>query len=339
MGYKGYISEILKFPNRNKDIGPIAALILGYFLKNPYTSTYQIYTYLKPTEHSMAYKNVFRRVQRLHSLNLIEKVKKIESQHAAIYYRLTTGGIFYLLYKRQYKPVSETLKKFFKNYSDNIIFKTFVYPYFEHRTILQLNVFYTQQISDYLYHCCKFTEHDELDLDKEESIIYENVFEWDKVSERITELGSLLRRKLNLGWLKEPANVQSMDEGNSLRISSGKNFLYIKLNKEKTKAVLTTDDKQRYEFKIDKISSERLEILAPYMTREEYGADYIEKQIELRLSALAFSVTRLSLQFGKHARESISYLLEDEKFIHLLTRIENRFREDYQEFMQLRNKK
>ncbi|HET7390103.1 MAG TPA: hypothetical protein VFJ51_04705 [Nitrososphaeraceae archaeon] len=77
----------------------------------------------------MVYKNVYKRVIRLRDLNLIEKVEK-ESRHEAIYYRLSTGGIYNLIHKQR-RLFVKLLKKVLQNYEDNITFKTLLYPYLE----------------------------------------------------------------------------------------------------------------------------------------------------------------------------------------------------------------
>lgn len=96
----------------------------------------------------MAYKNVHKIVKQLHSLKLIEVVgketikKERESIHNPKYYRLTTGGIFSLIYNHQFSLVSsgmQNIKKFFQNYSENILFRTILYSYFEEQSLEQQN--------------------------------------------------------------------------------------------------------------------------------------------------------------------------------------------------------
>ena len=49
----------------------------------------------------MRYKNVHKRVKRLHELKLIEITKRKNPTHGAIYYRLSTGGIYYLIQNQE----------------------------------------------------------------------------------------------------------------------------------------------------------------------------------------------------------------------------------------------
>ena len=68
-----------------------------------HNSSYKIFSLLKKTGHSMDYKNVNKRIRRLHELNLITEAKG-ESIHNAKFFALTSEGIFYLL--TQWQPIS-----------------------------------------------------------------------------------------------------------------------------------------------------------------------------------------------------------------------------------------
>ena len=78
------------------EIGDAALLILSYFVSRKFSSTYQIYSELKKSRSSMAYKNVHKRIQRLEALKLIQKVKGQETQHGAIFYQLSEAGLYHL---------------------------------------------------------------------------------------------------------------------------------------------------------------------------------------------------------------------------------------------------
>src|SRR6187200_740819 len=171
INYEGYISEISKFSHRNYKLGPVASLILMQYLERPYLSTYQIFIILKKMgkNYEMAYKNVHKRIKQLHSLKLIEIIGKEsidterESMHNPKYYRLTTGGLFHLISKDKtailYKNSGMGRKKIFQNYSDSIIFRTLLYPYFEEETLLQIkNQMLFTEIFSYLNKCCTITD-------------------------------------------------------------------------------------------------------------------------------------------------------------------------------------
>ena len=166
--YEDYLSQISKFQDRNYDLGPTASRILFYFILRPYLSTYQIFSFLRMTlSNRMAYKNVHEIVKKLHSLELIELVgkkllkKERDSLHNPIYYKLTTGGIFHLIYKDQISLMTSDIgriKKFFQNYSENIVFRTILYPYFDEQSLSRMdNSIIIEGILDYLNKCCAIT--------------------------------------------------------------------------------------------------------------------------------------------------------------------------------------
>ena len=106
----------------------------------------------------MIYKNVHSRVKKLHKLNLIQAVEK-ESDHAAKYYRLSIGGLYNLIYKRR-KSFLRLFKRMLENHGDNIIFNTFLYPYFNRATMMEstLSLISFSKVCSYLYDCCDVTE-------------------------------------------------------------------------------------------------------------------------------------------------------------------------------------
>src|SRR5918992_438364 len=129
-----YLEEISKLPNRNIILGPVEEEFLKYFAENLYLSAYQvrslhnsrqklwIYKHTQKQEpNPMIYKNVHKRVKRLYELKLIEKEEK-EFKHRAIYYRLSTGGIYYLIHNKSREFIT-LLQNVLQNHSDNIIFK------------------------------------------------------------------------------------------------------------------------------------------------------------------------------------------------------------------------
>lgn len=91
-------------------------------------TAYLIHSDLKKRGISMDYKNVSKRVRRLHELKLITESKG-ESAHRAKFYKLSTEGLFYLLVNCPITP------RMLIEYKDNIILKSLLYPYFEEKTV------------------------------------------------------------------------------------------------------------------------------------------------------------------------------------------------------------
>lgn len=108
-------------------------------------TAYNIHSYLKKRENTTDYKNVTKRVRRLHELKLITEVRG-ESAHGAKFYTLSTEGLFYLLVDY---PISPML---IIKHKDNIILKSLLYPFFEEQTIEAGGDNY--EIGRYLKECC-----------------------------------------------------------------------------------------------------------------------------------------------------------------------------------------
>ena len=68
------------------------------------------------------------------------------------------------------------------------------------------------------------------------------LFSWDEIpgedSDRLIEF---IEQKFGIGWIKT-ANIEKMDDVRTIRVSTEKNSLSLKLNREQTKAVLTIDN-------------------------------------------------------------------------------------------------
>jgi hypothetical protein len=83
----------------------------------------------------MAYKNIHKRVQRLKELGFIVRVNRKETEHKAIFYRLSEAGIFYWFLKAEHVSFILTVPSILANYSDCAFLEVFVYPYFEKATL------------------------------------------------------------------------------------------------------------------------------------------------------------------------------------------------------------
>jgi hypothetical protein len=88
----------------------------------------------------MAYKNVHKRIQRLESLQLIEKVEITESEHGAKYYRLTEAGIYELFANFRRDSLTIAFPKILENYGNLAFFDTFLYPYFAQESLMSFKM-------------------------------------------------------------------------------------------------------------------------------------------------------------------------------------------------------
>jgi len=115
-------------------------------------SVYQIHSYMKKRGSSMAYKNVHQKVHKLLSLGLIEEIETGYVLHGAKYYQISLNGWVNLILEAEYSYFQGAIKQY---YDKNIIFKTFIYPYFELETIsFFLNYL---EVNTYLRNCCRTT--------------------------------------------------------------------------------------------------------------------------------------------------------------------------------------
>ena len=113
-----------------------------------YTSSYKIYSLIKRAKLSTDYKNVNKKVKRLHELHMITGAKG-ESIHNAKFYALTPEGLFYLLSDGIFDLKKEWISKF----KDNIVLRYLLEPYFEEDTIVVYGIHY--EIAKYLKECCQ----------------------------------------------------------------------------------------------------------------------------------------------------------------------------------------
>jgi DNA-binding Lrp family transcriptional regulator len=151
---------------KKSELDDKALTILQLFCYTEHRSVAEISEQLNLMGVKMAYKNVHKRVQKLESLHLIQKDGSI-SKHEAIYYRLTPEGIYMLFLERsegivinqcrvstERKSVSN-VQNFLKNYGDDLLFKSFVFPFFNKETLNKIGSAFLWDIYDYLHNCCE----------------------------------------------------------------------------------------------------------------------------------------------------------------------------------------
>jgi hypothetical protein len=102
---------------------------------------------------SLAYKNVHRRIRRIHEAGLIEEITKQGGyKHGAINYRLTSRGLMYLFSELMTpKNIHEIMLK----YSQNTLFKFFVYGFFEKQTLTRSTPTLEFLLQDYIEEGCQ----------------------------------------------------------------------------------------------------------------------------------------------------------------------------------------
>ena len=336
-----YIEEVSNLPNRSVTLGPVEEEFLIFFAENSYLSAYQVrslhnspqnlWIYKRIRKHEpkpMAYKNVHNRIKRFYELKLIEKEEK-ESEHGAIYYRLSTGGIYYLIHNKNLEFIN-LLKKVLHNHSNNIIFKIFLDPYINRDTLLQIQS--TSRISrvcSYLHGCCEATER-AIESINRSSIghLAEQVFMWyDVPGVDNHRLIDFLKQKFDVDWL-EKAEIIKSDDHNAIRISRGSKSIMIKLDDKKDKAILTINRKNKYEFTF---LPRTYGVLYRGQSIKEFEANSLPLSIKSLVANLVFA---LALE-GFAIESDIKALAQDKKFMGLLNDNKQKLDQSYQKLLEV----
>jgi hypothetical protein len=347
INYEEYMSEISKFSNRNYDLGPVASQMLMQFVQHPYLSAYNIFSSLRKMggKHKMAYKNVHKRIKQLQSLNLIREIGResisTRTLHNPKYYRLTTGGIFHLMHNATllYHNGLPGIKQMFQNYSENIIFRTILYPYFGKETLSKVNrprIF--RDILDYMNKCCTVTEENIQFRKYNDEFILARLFNWDSPEEYKLETMVLLNEEFNLRFTEQP-QIEKIDGGRTIKISSKNKSVFIKLADKKDTAILTTADKKTYELGVE-LSDGKYYVGIRIDTYKEAALKRLVHDIQSNLFTLA-----LSIIVGSADKEFIGFteetpsskiLSQDKKLMSLLERTKKIVEERYQKLIQLK---
>jgi hypothetical protein len=332
---------------------------LYQFATSKSLSTYQVFSLLKKTPYKSEYKNVYKKVQNLHSLNLIEKLPKTldNIEHGAIFYKITSIGIFYLM-----ENMSSNLNfEILKHHGEDPFFKIFVYPYFEQHTLINLKFDHIKhEIFNYFNSCCRILKdlfHYIKSIEKDKGI-YSWVEFWDALplyrneDDEKERFISILRYRFNLKWLDSKAKIEKIDEY-TITISQNNRIIYLKLNKSKTRAVLSYRNKILYEYIIRPLDEKdpdhnmRIEAFEPKTVEqlindkeEEVRIEIYENIENLSISLLKYCVRRYQFTNAERERiEDITNIAKDSKFIKVLESAEEKYNKNFSNFKGLARKK
>jgi hypothetical protein len=121
------------------------------------------------------------------------------------------------------------------------------------------------------------------------------VFSWDKIPEDNGKLKEYLKNNFGINWVNT-SEIKKSDDGASIKLSTEKNFLSLKLNNKRTKAILEVDDGRTIEFSA-KMEKEMLNI---------YSCDRLDRE-ELKEAEKIFR-DAISENFDKPAEALEKYL-------------------------------
>jgi hypothetical protein len=303
----------------------------------------------------MAYKNVLRCMRQLQSLNLIEligepsiKDKLKESLHNPKYYRLTTGGIFNLIYRISRDKTSALYRdptigtiRMFQNYSDNILFRTILSPYFETKTLSKIeNPAIFVELLDYLNKCCVHAENFIQYTKENKGSWVDSLFNWDFPEKYDIEAMDIMNDEFDLGFTEKPI-IEKIESEEMIKIFSKKKSVFIKLNYKKDAAILTTDDGKIYELGVE-LSDGKYIVGVRMGTHQEVAFSQLMHGINYSLLTLAVSmIMRITEKDFTALTEvnipSFRLLSMDRKLMPLLERTKKMFEERYQALIQLKN--
>ncbi|HJT83300.1 MAG TPA: hypothetical protein VJ697_02360 [Nitrososphaeraceae archaeon] len=332
---------------------------LYQFAKSKSLSTYQVFSLLKKTAYKSEYKNVYKKVQNLLSLNLIEKLPKSldNMEHGAIYYKITSIGIFYLMENMK----SDLNFEILKHHGEDPFFKIFLYPYFEKHTLMDLKFDHIKLgVFNYSNSCCRIFKNlfQYLKSIQKDKGIYSWVEFWDALplyrndddyKERFI---SILKDRFNLKWLDSKAKIENIDEY-TITISQYNRVVYLKLNESKTTAVLSYQNKILTEYIIRPLDEKkpnyamRIEAFEPKTVEqalkdkeEEIHMEIYENIENLSISLLKYCDIRY--QFTNAEREhieDITNIAKDSKFMQVLESAEEKYNKYFSMFKELGKKK
>jgi len=246
-GCREFITEISKVSKRRRKI-KLQDEFLILFAKTSPLSVYQIYNKHK-SDHRMRYiQSVRKKIKQLLDSNLIVKVKNRTSKHRAIDYRLSTGGLYHLIYNKRIEFIG-LFNRILQHYNQDIVFRILLYPYIQKSSLEGIrNASLISKICAYLYDCCEEVQNTLESIKKSHSrYVVQQVCLWNDVHERGEDnyrLIDFLKHKFNLNWLDNNVNVSKNSNDNIVRLSKGNNWLLIRLSEEKTEATMTVNGKE-----------------------------------------------------------------------------------------------
>lgn|GEM_PF-3442975 len=343
--YEHLFSYFSEWSKQGWTIKPVEKRLLQLYIGNFY-SVYDIQSYLKTAAgyknmhrrifNSTDYKNIHRRIQKLKKLKLIEERKSLnkKSDHGAKYYKLSEKGICYIILNTtsfigEYLNITQIIKLLRGNYPNSFIFRLFVNPFIEHKTIEE--IYGTAQVTafwQYLRNCCEAVQ-DLTNL----NIVGEQVFIWKDVLPNVTckfaslrdnRLAEFLKRQFNLNWLKN-AQITKFESDEVVKISYQAKSVIIELIDNKTKALLKIDRKETMKMNVTVFRDLQnqpyvFDICIPPVSIQETRRRRLEDKVKGLASQLALQLLSYPM-----IENDIKVLSQDNKFVKLVMQVKKDF--------------
>jgi hypothetical protein len=355
------LKTLSNLSNNSITLGRRQLMILYYFAENPGTSAYDISPVINKKDYKATqksyndYTDARRRIKRLKDLELIEKVEK-SNIHDAQYHKLSERGIYYIISNNlrfqfgQY----DIFYHLFKNYGDHPLFQYFLYPCIERNTLSKIrDTAIFSHVFSYLHDCCKKVEEtiymvSHPNNQTQNGYVTRRLFSWDLSKEDKDNLRSFLKQRFEWNWV-EYARVTKAKDQSSVEISDGRNSAFIKLNPDKTKAILkrkklpSLEEKEickfvvngsyvctsePYRFYLRTLDPSRM---PPPMSFEESHMEFFHFFITMRIRQLALSIQSNYVEPGYSA--AIQILRHDPKFVQVWKETKDQFDKNSAFFM------
>jgi hypothetical protein len=197
----------------------------------------------------ISYKNVHKRIQKLHSVGLIERVNKGEAnKHAAIFYRLTSFGVYYGI-RNNLASVEILL-----NHSKDPLFEIIMYPFISKKTMKGIKGRTTLvHIKEHLLACCEIIEERLRSFEqlKESGGGIELLCRWDQIidpsSFGLESFLKFLKNSLAMKWVDSDLDITQHAQ-NIIKISGRNHTIYLKLLD--SKAILFDGNRKVHQFDV-----------------------------------------------------------------------------------------
>ena len=335
-----------RFQSIDANISDDALDILELFAQTESLTITQITDIVRSTIIERAYKNVYYKIQKLKSLNLIEeaKVDKKRLRHNEKHFKLTDEGIYQLFRKMRYHgilvdqlsvkkggmPVSY-VDNFLKYYGNNALFELFLYPYFGRQTISADNIGLLVKLFRYLHNCCK-----QIDAAKIGYVVPH--FFWNKIpGENNDELLASLKEIFDLENIGiDNSHIEKTSDNSTITVTAPQVGVVIKLDPTRKKAITTVDmdnNIRKYEYTILDYASE---IMACMPKDDKSQALDSTMLVEAPIYELVSSLGESGA--SQEQMNNNRLLAKDTTFMMLLEKIHNNFEKGYCHLMDLRIK-
>jgi DNA-binding MarR family transcriptional regulator len=319
---------IMSLKALNQNITALQTEILEYVGVHPFSSAYQMYKRkaLTSTDYRFIRKNIDDLVQK----GFIKRCEAEFSRKAKLW-RLTTAGIAYLILKRRLL-IYNLIIHLFENYGDDMLFKIFLYPYVEYKTIRQLSTFNSlSPISQFLYDICGQLK-DSLELIQTsntgyvmEAVVWQSLLSNNRI---VQTFRNFLKNKFNVEWA-DHANFKFMNNYNTLKIQYKSNSVLVVLNDEKKYAILKVNGRVVQRFTVYHGHGGLFHVNMPSIPIEEQAVTNLKLSMQKNVNS--FIVNMLS--WAVDGSDDLIALRQDKRFNRLLIAARNEITNQFSKFI------